>query len=595
MIVPAVPSVAFDPPDTFYTVHIEQSDPASQNPLSLKVIKAIDAIVAGTAIRARAFGSFAEAKAVAGPRSVAIFDYAFRAGDFSPRQTTDVTTAPEWARGTHWSVLVKPQCGKNDSRIYRCASQVAAMFGERIFLERIGVRQYPWGMPKRGTDGPSEYVVIDPVVIESRLAALNSGPHLADAIADRSFAAELPPGSRISWVRVLPEPLGYSAEAMQSVVTALRRFEIASHELLRQDGDVQRAVLSGVTLREPRLSRLYLDPGVDCFSVARPDLHWTESGLCASENDEMPGGMPELVLLDKAYGMNEQAWAGFFGWLTSTGPLLFLVSHEWSKCYIPEIRWLVGHLKSLGYDARMLTTDCLDDLEIGPSGVIHEGDKVGAIWRQFPIFETAGKLADIVELARRGSVRLYPEWAHFGNKAWFHLFTRYQSWFAERLGPDDMSLLRGTLPESHMVSGEESFPIFINGARIGSVFDLVNLLEADRDRLVMKVCGANGLAARSYGVLMGRGIKGSAWSAWVGDRLAAHEPFLVQNMFNPGVVKVPVWHTGKGQSEMFRCKVLMRPWVREGQIVSVHACAVPREFHKVHGMVSMAVSPVRLV
>lgn len=598
MIVPSVPAVILEPPVVFFTVHRHGDTAGSdrcKNPLSAQVIKEMDLLLAGTGARAVVCQTDSEAMSYGHSQAVAVFDYAFGSGEWSPISTDKFSARPHWTGEAPWGVVVKPACGARPARLRRCAAQATTLFSPRIFDARIQDEQFPWGMPKRGMGGPSEKVSIDPAAADKIIAALNSGPNLAEAIADRAFAAELPQGSKISWVRALTEPLGYSADAMGQVVRALREFERASHSLLKSDPEVQRIVLSGVALREPRLRDLYLDPGVDCFSIARPDLHWTQSGLSASENDEMPGGMPELVLLDLAYGINADKWKKFFDWLTSSGPLLFLVSHEWSKCYIPETSWLVSHLKGLGYDARMLTTDRLDELTVGTSGVIHAGERIGAIWRQFPIFETAGRLADIVELSRLGAVRLYPEWAHFGNKAWFYLFTRYEQWFADRLEPEALRILRGTLPDSHFIDGASSFPISVNGKTIGSSWELRELPEEQRNGLVMKICGANSLAARSYGVLMGKGIKGQDWSDWVAARMGAREPFLVQAMFNPGVVKVPVWHTKDRRGEMFRCKVLMRPWVLNGEVVSVHACAVPKQFHKVHGMVSMAVSPVRLV
>lgn len=598
IIVPGVQAVAIEPPQHFYTVHSTVLG-APQNPRSVKVIAALQTPLAmqGSEVTARVFANQAEALA-AGIRSdnaVAVFDDSYGTGEYSPVLTSLVPLAPEWARSTRWSVIVKQDCDALQSRIVRCANQISILFSDRIFRQRIDSELFPWGQPPRGMSGPREIVHIDPEIARTVFARLNSGPDLAAAIADRKFSAELPTNSKISWVRLLPEPLGYSRSVMQSVVSAFRRFEQACQNVLDDRAEIRDTILSGVVLRDPRLRDVYLRPGVSCFSVARPDLHWTERGLCASENDEMPGGMPELALLDLAYGINAEAWTGFFDWLTSSGPLVFLVSHEWSKCYIPEVTWLVGHVRSLGYDARILTTDRLDELTLTADGVYHTGDRIGTIWRQFPIFETVGVLAELVLLAREGVVRMYPEWAHFGNKAWFHLFWQHQNLFTSHLTADELALLRGTIPESYFVKGSSSFPFTVNGTRIESPHELAALPEETRDQLVLKVCGANDQAARSYGVLMGKGIKSSDWSGWVTDRVHSQEPFLVQKMFNTGVIRVPVWNTKQEHGQLFRCKVLMRPWVVNGTVLSVHACAVPHTVHKVHGMVSMAVAPVQLL
>lgn len=586
LIVPQVKAQTFDEPDTFFTLH----NAGISNPRSAGVMKQL-ANLEGVAYKSIVCGSPEEARRIAGPKSVAIFD-----GDTGNRRfNTAVATSsiiPDWAAGTAWCVKIGEKCHKKNHHA-GCARQTRAHFGKRFLLE-IGKGNFPWGTPKKGTDGPREIIEIDRDTIAKKIAALNSGPDLAAAIADRSFALELPRGSKISWVRVLPEPVGFERNTIQSVVTAMRNFEKASH-LLLQDEKIQKVILRGVTLQEPRLREVYLNPGVDCFTVTRPDLHWHPSGLSASENDEMPGGMPELVLLDDAYGMNEDRWKNFFDWLTREGPLLFLVSHQWSKCYVPETAWLVSNLITKGYDVRILMTDQLHELSIESNGVYHNGSRLGAIWRQFPIFETGGKLADLVFTAREGKVGMYPEWGHFGNKAWFHLFWKYQDLFAEHISPAEMSLLQQVLPESRLVEDTRSLPFIIGQNQISNITELLTLPEEIRDGLVMKIVGANSLSARSYGVLMGRGIKSKDWSEWISSRLQASEPFLVQKMFDTGVAAIPAWHTGKARAEMFRCRLLMRPWVLNGEIVSVHGCAVPRECFKVHGMVSMAVTPIRLM
>ena len=601
IVVPAVPVVSIDTPKHFYTLHSDALG-GPKNPRSAQVIKKMEMVLSmsGSFALAQVFATREEAEAagVCGDTSVALYDAVYKGGEYSPVLTRLMPDAPDWSRSTRWAVIVKPKCAERDSRLERCANQVAVMFSDRIFRQRVDneqVPQFPWGSPPNGMSGLKEIVNIDSNVARAVFDRLNSGPDLAKAIADRKFAAELPEGSKISWVRLLPSPLGYSRTVMHAVTIAFRRFEQACQTVLTQDPEIRATILSGLVLKDPRLANVYLNPGVPCFSVARPDLHWTKDGVCASENDEMPGGMPELALLDLAYGINADAWKAFYDWLTSSGPLVFLVSHEWSKCYIPEVTWLVEHIQKLGYDARLLTTDRLDELQLTADGVYHNGDRVGTIWRQFPIFETVGKLADLVLLARDGIVRMYPEWAHFGNKAWFHLFWKHQDRYAKLLSESDLSLLRGTIPESHFVNGAQSFPFTVNGILIESPHKLASLPETERDQLVLKVCGANDQAARSYGVLMGKGIKSSDWSEWVLSRVRDGEPFLVQKMFNTGVVQVPVWHTKQSIGQLFRCKILMRPWVVNGNVLSIHACMVPHTVHKVHGMVSMAVGPVQLI
>lgn len=280
---------------------------------------------------------------------------------------------------------------------------------------------------------------------------------------------------------------------------------------------------------------------------------------------------------------------------------MFLVSHEWSKCYIAEFKWLTDYLRERGYDVCILTTEPenLRSLSVTSSGVYYQGAKIGTIWRQFPIFETEGKLARVVEFARDGVVRLIPEFAHFGNKAWFSIFRSHASFYKREMNPEMLKVLDEILPDSHLVipqNGERNttFPIVVGGIYIESLKALAMLGEEDRNNLVLKVVGANSLAARSYGVLMGKGLTSEKWRNWIDERLSYKQPFIIQRRLESGVARVPVMNTKLGRGEAFSCRILLRPWQVGEEVVSVSACAVPANTVRVHGRVDMAVIPVVL-
>lgn len=574
-------------PTLFFTVHGE----SAQNPASVQVIHHMARLIETeqsakpylAQVTCKVFSCPEEAQSLP-PHAVAVVDGPVR----------NYFSFGTGAHGAKWSVVVGPKCANANSRYQGCAQNTLGVFSKR-FRPQIDKGHYPWGPPKKGSLGPRDMVVLDVEAISAALAALNAGPDLACAVASKDFAADLPQGSRISWTRVPPAPLGYPEATMLRVVEAMRTFERACGQLIRKDGEVRRQILAGVTIPDERLHDVYVAPRTDCFSVARPDIHWNEMGVNVSENDEMPGGMPELAHIDASYGVNEERWAAFLSWLTAEGPLVFVVSHEWSKVYVPETAWLVEYLQGKGYPVHLLTTDHLEHLDIRKDGVYLDGTKVGTVWRQFPIFETRGVLAELVLAAHAGVVRMLPEFAHFGNKTWFHIFWQHQDWYREHLPAEQFALLRSILPESRFVESASSFPFTIDGIDVPSPAALASLPQQLRDRLVLKICGANNLAARSYGVLMGEGIPAEKWAAWVRDRLSKEEPFLVQKRFETSVVRMPVYHTGTKQAEVFLCRLLMRPWVYgDGNIVSVHGCAVPQQYFKVHGMVAMAVVPVVL-
>ncbi|MDO8599668.1 MAG: hypothetical protein Q7S02_06195 [bacterium] len=498
---------------------------------------------------------------------------------------------PAWSLGAQWGVRVSAHRADRPSTIRSCALQVLANFDRRFDL-RIENGEFPWGKPRKG-ESPPKHVTM-PETIGDTIARLNAGPNLAAAIANTEHALELPPDSRISWARVVPEPVECDEPYLTKVVTALQTFEVACTQLLRERPEVRDDVFAGVTFADdPRIRDLYCDPPTERFSVDRPDLHWTGNGVFASEVDEMPGGFPELVHIDQAYDVNQDRWRRCFDWLLREGPLLFLVSHEWSKCYVTETTWLVAYLQGLGYPVMLRTTDQLQDVEVSIGGVTVAGTRIGTIWRQFPIFETQGKLVDIVAAARAGVVRLVPEFAHWGNKVWFSLFRKHTSFFHRVLPSETYAMLDAVLPDSYLVRSAASFPGRADGVAFHNLEALRGLTEDVRDRVVLKVCGANVLAARSYGVLMGKGLSDDTWRRWIDERLTLQQPFIVQRRLETGIARLPVQHTGRGCPELFSCRVLLRPWIVGDEIVSAHGCAVPSNTLRVHGRVDMAILPVR--
>ncbi|MBI2482914.1 hypothetical protein HYV74_01905 [Candidatus Uhrbacteria bacterium] len=500
---------------------------------------------------------------------------------------------PAWTRGAQWAIGVHLRPDAGSGRIRAVAYLVLATFYRR-FKAELTQEHFPWGKPRKGESGPA--IVTLPTTITQTIERLNSGPDLRAAIAHHEFALELPAGSRISWIRVVPEPVTCDERVLDRAVRALQDFEVACGSLLRAHSEVAEDVLAGVTIHgDPRVRELYLHPPAARFSVDRPDLHWTGTGVFASEVDEMPGGFPDLMHLDRAYDVNQDRWARCFDWLAAKGTILFLVSDQWSKCYIMETAWLVEQLNVLGCRALLRTTSALHDVAVTADGVMCGAEAIGTIWRQFPIFETTGKLVDLVAAARRGLVRMVPEFAHWGNKTWFAMFRKHHARFRNLLMPASFDLLDEILPDSHLVrAGDpDAFPCLVNGLVMRSLAALRELPEQDRDQLVLKVCGANTLAARSYGVLMGQGLSLHTWQQWIDQRIEQQQPFLIQQRLMTGVARLPVQNTKRGCAEAFDCRILLRPWVVGGELVSAHGCAVPSNTSRVHGRVDMAVLPIR--
>lgn len=499
----------------------------------------------------------------------------------------DSMRMPAWANGAQWGVQIFPRCNTRS-----CAEQVRAHF-VRHFSDYISANYFPWGQPKKGESGP---VRISLPPMDGILNRLNSGPDFAGSIADMAHAAELPKGSRISWIRVPHRPVQAKEQELSNILEAFRSFERASFHLAhKKPEEINPLLMAGVDLAEG-MEPYYLNPPNDHFSVARPDLHYTsERNVFASENDEMPGGLPDLIHLDHAYGINADRWEGAFNWLTKEGALLFVVSNNWSKCYIPENVWLVEWLRNRNYPVKITTTDNLEDLSLNGE-VRFKGEKVSVIWRQFPIFETEGKLTELVRAANDGVIKMVPEFGHFGNKTWFSIFRSHEMDFKELLSDEEFQIMDEVLPDSRLIiPGKEnaSFPFRILEIEIADLADLKNLKASLRNELVLKVAGANILSARSYGVLMGHDLPIEDWRRWINERVSLKQPFIVQRRAETSVEHIPVFNTKINRPEAFPCRVLIRPWRINGSLVSASACAVPSNTLRIHGRVDMAVLPIQ--
>lgn len=106
---------------------------------------------------------------------------------------------PSWACGAAWGVEVH-NAGRPDS----LALQIRATF-VRQFEERLARQWFPWGQPRKHDMPPTQVVL--PQSIEEVIKQLNQGPDLASTIAHTKYALELPKGTKISWIRVAPEPI----------------------------------------------------------------------------------------------------------------------------------------------------------------------------------------------------------------------------------------------------------------------------------------------------------------------------------------------------------------------------------------------------
>lgn len=449
---------------------------------------------------------------------------------------------------------------------------------------------------------------------------LNGGPDFR-AIANDKYRVVLPEGWRLSYGYVSPTALVADTAKLRALtVDAFDEFERVCSTTLLADlpawHDVKHVISRGVEATDGTL-RDYLSAGTP-FSVRRLDIVVSDEGPTVSENDEMPGGLVDAYWLDRSYGVNQERWKRALEYLTANGPLVFVVSDDWGRPYIPEVRWFVAHLREQGYAAHVLTTSEAEQLDVGARGVYMETGRVGTIYRLFPIFEAKGVLADIVRAASDGLVRLVPELASWGNKSWFAVFWQELDYFRSNLSSEVFELLCQTIPSSTVASARSWFPdytfleddfpqaVVVDGEKleVESYDHLLALPKRRRGKLVLKAAGAHRKAARSYGVVIGRSHKNSSrmqWEKAIDGLFALGAPVVMQAYSQPTTHQLPLWSVlgsgGMSSPEFdpeFDSRVLLRPWSIGGELVTCTAFVSHSSVHKLHGTTRGAQVPLDL-
>jgi hypothetical protein len=428
---------------------------------------------------------------------------------------------------------------------------------------------------------------------------LNLGPNLR-GITHADYDSRLPQGWRLSFGRVPDRPFaGDTSWFTALAASAFGEFERASASLLRSDdrSRVIPSIANGIaTSRAMRAA--YLDASSP-FSIRRLDVVLSEQGPAVCENDEMPGGLVHAYWLDRVYGVNQRRWEQALRWLTSRGTLVFAVSTNWSAPYVQEISWLVQHLQNIGYAVKMVTDKKIHRVSTTGQDVSVDGQKVGAVWRLFPIFEAHGLFSRFVEAAQRNQLRLVPELASWGNKAWMGIFWQEQEFFRANMSPAAFRLLQGTLPYTSVVNSVASFPLTIqigeDLVQVSSYDDLKALPMRQRKQIVAKSCGAHPRAARSHSVVIGGSVSGAKWAQLLDQLIGLDVPFILQRFRPPSRLQVPVWSVLSGEPKLenpFTGKVLVRPWVINGQLVSATAFVTTPDATKLHGTTTGAEVPL---
>lgn len=510
---------------------------------------------------------------------VALFDHG-QLGERRFRVTH--TDLPDWARNVGYGVKIGSKAE---------SATVAEEIGRQLGSEFV--RHYEQSLLD-GIFPERSHRVTFPADFPELVARLNAGPDFTP-IVNPSYLAQLPVGWKLSTHRVAPEAVTTpDAELLDLVGRSFTSFELGCRELASISPEVRENTLEGVEL-DPSLRRIYTT-GTAPFGVRRLDTVVDLTGhRWVLENDEMPGGFPLGLHLDIAYGVNQDRWNEALQRLTQNGLIVFLVSDQWSKPYVSEMAWLVERLQELGYRAELVTTTDAERLKISSTGITLEDELVATIWRQFPIFEAKGHLADLVRVAHDGGVQMYPTFASWGNKIWFGLFWQELSFFETHLPRLDFETLKAAIPYTEIILDATSFPRTIRlpdrTQEIKSVDEILQLPYSARKHIVLKIVGANAKSARSYGVVLGS-IKGnSEWRQRVNTLFAQGLPIIIQQAIDPQIVSVPCFTALNESTEVIPTRVLERPWSILGISPTSTVVAVPTTTRRLHGGIDVIELP----
>ena len=359
-------------------------------------------------------------------RAVAIWDSECANRRFRPfSRSRSGAPFPSWSHGALWGVgvglkIYEGMADRASDRARNIAEQMRAWFGRQFhWITRTDHHHFPWGPTAKNEKGVVRITL--PPEMSDILARLNGGPDMAGEVNER-VRAGLPKDSRISWIRVPGAVASYPRLTMERTLRAIAAFERASAALIDRPGLSER-LLAGVDIpnRDPAIIDAYLHPRfgdqpIIEWSVRRPDMHVNGNDLVSSENDEMPGGFFDLWHVDEVYGINADDWQMAFDWLLSEGPLAIVVSDQWSQVYLSSARWMADKLCATGRRVMVITTPEVEEMVMSDQDVFFRGERIGTVWRQFPIFETKDGLARLVMAAQEGRVRMVPEFAHFGSR-----------------------------------------------------------------------------------------------------------------------------------------------------------------------------------
>lgn len=323
-------------------------------------------------------------------------------------------------------------------------------------------------------------------------------------------------------------------------------------------------------------------------SVIRPDLVLTETGVCISELDSLPGGMGLTGWLNQTYGaLGEDVLGGAHGMIEGFAAAFptedIIVSRE-SADYEPEMHWLAKHL-----NRRVLRTDTFSPSSPDP--------RPPTIYRFFELWDldNVEHSREWLQSAMEGSVSFTPPLkAYLEEKLWLVLFwsPQLQGYWQSSLSTPHLSLLRRCIPQGWVVDPTPLPPHAELPGLDTYSWDEVKRFGNRARQLVLKISGYSEKGWGSRGVFIGHDLPQSAWAAALDEALASFptNPYVLQRFHVGRIMPHPMWEEKSGLSVMMQSRVRLCPYYfvpghsETARLGGVLATVCPADKKILHGM-----------
>ena len=324
-------------------------------------------------------------------------------------------------------------------------------------------------------------------------------------------------------------------------------------------------------------------------SVIRPDLVLTETGVCISELDSLPGGMGLTGWLNETYAeLGEDVLGGANGMIKGFAAAFptedILVSRE-SADYEPEMHWIAKHL-----NRRVLRTDTFS-----PSTL--SSQLSAPFYRFFELWDldNVEHSREWLHLATEGSVAFTPPLkAYLEEKLWLALFwsPQLKDYWHSSLSTEHFALLQQCIPQGWVVDPTSLPPhAELPGLGVHSWSEVKRFGNRARE-LVLKISGFSEKGWGSRGVFIGHDLPQTEWAAALDEALASFpkNPYLLQRFQAGRVMPHPMWDEKSGLSVKMQSRVRLCPYYfipsdsDDTQLGGVLATVCPADKKILHGM-----------